>query len=104
VFGQCLSSNVGDHALTPPTRHSLGKPLPYQQADRTQAPLKALCLATIHHLNDPHKSNTHLKNMLNESETQLYSIEIIVYYPRFRGIIHDFEADSYALLTRLPWV
>ena len=36
-----LSSIVGDQALTPPTRHSLGKLLPYQQADRTQAPPEA---------------------------------------------------------------
>ena len=35
VSGQCLSPSGGGHALTPPTRRSLGKPLPYQQADRT---------------------------------------------------------------------
>ncbi|OGD62936.1 hypothetical protein A2160_04175 [Candidatus Beckwithbacteria bacterium RBG_13_42_9] len=32
---------MGGRALTPPTRHRLGRPLPYQQADRTQAPPKA---------------------------------------------------------------
>ena len=37
MFGQCLSPNVGDRALTPPTRHSLGELLPHQLADRTQA-------------------------------------------------------------------
>ena len=26
--GQCLSPSVGDHPLRPPTRHSLGEPLP----------------------------------------------------------------------------
>ena len=36
MFGQCLSPNVGGRALTPPTRHRLGRPLPYQQADRPQ--------------------------------------------------------------------
>ena len=36
-----LSSIVGGQALTPPTRHSLGEPLPHQQADRTQAPPEA---------------------------------------------------------------
>ena len=77
MFGQCLSPNVGGHALTPPTRRSLGKPLPYQQADRTQAaPL-----------------------VIN-----LYSEETIVYYPDFRRVIHDQRARSYVLLTRLPWV
>jgi len=30
-----LSSIVGGHALTPPTRHSLGGLLPHQLADRT---------------------------------------------------------------------
>lgn len=76
MFGQCLSSNVGGHALTPPTRHSLGKLLPYQLADRTQAPPEAI---------------------------NLYSVEHIVYYSGFLRIIHDFRVDSYALLTRLPW-
>ena len=36
MSGQCLSSRVGGHALTPPTRQSLGEPLPHQQADRPQ--------------------------------------------------------------------
>ena len=44
MFGQCLSPNVGDHALTSPTRHSLGEPLPHQQADRTQAAPQAINL------------------------------------------------------------
>ena len=37
MYGPYLSAIVGDHALTPPTRHSLGKLLPHQQADRMQA-------------------------------------------------------------------
>jgi hypothetical protein len=41
VYGPCRSAIGGDHALTPPTRHSLGKPLPHQLADRTQADSKA---------------------------------------------------------------
>ena len=40
MYGPCLSPIVGGQALTPPTRHSLGEPLPHQQADRTQAPLE----------------------------------------------------------------
>ena len=76
MFGQCLSPNVGGHALTPPTRHSLGKLLPYQLADRTQAPPEAI---------------------------NLYSVEHIVHYSGFLRISHDFRADSYVLLTRLPW-
>ena len=72
-----LSPNVGGRALTPPTRHSLGSPLHYQLADRTQAPPEAI---------------------------NLYSVEHIAYYSTFRWIIRDFWADSYALLTRLPRV
>jgi len=33
-----LSTILGDHALTSPTRRCLGRPLPYQQADGPQAP------------------------------------------------------------------
>ena len=76
MFGQCLSSNVGGHALTPPTRHSLGGPLPHQLADRTQAHLKAI---------------------------NLYSVERIVYSSGFLRIIHDSEGNSYVFRTRLPW-
>ena len=36
MSGQCLSSSVGGRALTPPTRRSLGEPLPHQLADRPQ--------------------------------------------------------------------
>ena len=72
-----LSSNVGGHALTPPTRHSLGELLPHQLADRTQAAPRAINLS---------------------------SVEGIVYYSGFLRIIHDSRARSYALLTRLPWV
>ena len=72
-----LSPNVGGRALTPPTRHSLGSPLHYQQADRTQAPPEAI---------------------------NLYSVETIVYCHGFLRVIHDFRADSYVLLTRLPRV
>ncbi len=35
--GQCLSPNVPDQPLSPGTRRSLGRPLPYQQADGTWA-------------------------------------------------------------------
>ena len=38
--GQCLSPSVGDHPLRPPTRQSLGKPLPYQQTNGTRAYLQ----------------------------------------------------------------
>ena len=43
MYGPYLNSISGDRALTPPKRHSLGKPLPYQLADTTQAPPKADC-------------------------------------------------------------
>ncbi len=32
--GQCLSPDVTERPLSPVTRHSLGGPLPHQQADR----------------------------------------------------------------------
>ena len=35
--GPCSSTSVADHPLRPATRLRLGKPLPYQQADGTQA-------------------------------------------------------------------
>ena len=37
MYGPCLSPIGGGQALTPPSRHSLGKPLPYQLADSPQA-------------------------------------------------------------------
>ena len=45
-----LSSIVGGHALTPPTRHRLGEPLPHQLADRTEAPPRVNCFFTQHFL------------------------------------------------------
>ena len=41
MYVPCLSNIVGGRALTPPSRHSLGKPLPYQLADSEQAHLSA---------------------------------------------------------------
>ena len=41
MYGPCFSSIVGGHPLRPPTRRRLGRPLPYQLADGTQAPPKA---------------------------------------------------------------
>ena len=38
---------MAGHALTPATRHSLGKLLPHQQADRPQAPPKAINLYSL---------------------------------------------------------
>ena len=75
MFGPYLSSNGGGQALTSPNRHSLGKPLPYQLADSSQAALKAL---------------------------KLYSEETIRYYPRFLWAIPDFQVRTYVLLPRLP--
>ena len=67
----------GDQALTPPRRHSLGRPLPYQQADIPQAAPIALTL---------------------------YSEETIRYYSDFRRVIPDFGVRTYVFLPRLPWV
>ncbi len=44
MYGPCLSAIGGGQALTSPSRHSLGKPLPYQQADSPQAAPKAINL------------------------------------------------------------
>ena len=46
MYGPFLSSIGGDRALTPPKRHSLGRPLPYQLADTAQASPKADCSFT----------------------------------------------------------
>src|SRR3989344_5238658 len=37
MYGPCLSSIGGGQPLSSPSRHSLGRPLPYQQADSPQA-------------------------------------------------------------------
>ncbi len=43
MYGPCFSAIVGGHPLRPPTRHRLGRPLPYQLPDGTRAPPKADC-------------------------------------------------------------
>ena len=72
-----LSSIGGDRALTPPKRHSLGKPLPYQLADIPQAAPKAI---------------------------NLYSYETIPNYLTFRLVMRDFGVRTYVLLPRSPRV
>jgi hypothetical protein len=58
---------VTDHPLRPAKRHSLGEPLPHQQADTTQAP--------------PEPKN-------------LYPCGTIRYYHRFLDVIPEFGADN----------
>jgi hypothetical protein len=41
MSGPCFSASVGGRPLRSPTRRSLGRPLPYQLADGTQAPPEA---------------------------------------------------------------
>ena len=77
MYGPCLSSIGGEQALTPPKRHCLGRPLPYQLADTEQADPKAI---------------------------NLYSRETIKYYLPFRIAIPDFGVRTYLLLPRLPVV
>ena len=43
--GPCLSPSVADHPLRPATDRSLGRLLPYQQANQTRAPLSAADLS-----------------------------------------------------------
>ncbi len=75
MSGQCLSASGGGHALTPPKRRSLGKPLPYQQADTTQAASEAI---------------------------NLYPYGTIRNYPVFRRAMPDLGVRTYVLLPRLP--
>ena len=77
MYGPYLSSIDGEQALTPPRRHCLGKPLPYQLADTEQADPKAI---------------------------NLYPEGTIKYYPVFRQAIPDFWVRTYLLLSRLPVV
>ncbi len=44
--GPCLSPSVADHPLRPATRLRLGRPLPHQLADATQAPHRVPDIAT----------------------------------------------------------
>jgi len=69
------SSIGGDRPLSPPKRRSLGRPLPYQLADTTQATPEA-------------------KN--------LYPCGTIGNYPVFRLAMPDFWGSTYVLLPRLP--
>ena len=41
MYSPYLSAIVADQPLSPATRHRLGRPLPHQQADRTQTPPSA---------------------------------------------------------------
>ena len=77
MYGPYLSSILGDRALTPPTRLSLGRPLPYQQADRPQAAL------------------------LVDSYI-LYPEGTMRNYLRFLEAIPRQKVRSYVLLSRLP--
>ena len=77
MYSPCLSAIVGVQPLSAPTRHCLGRPLPYQLADRTQAHPSARSYS-------------------------LSSRELIKDYPRFRGAILNQRVDSYVLLTRPP--
>ena len=77
MYCPCISAVVADRPLSPATRHRLGRLLPHQLADRTQAPPETYSYV-------------------------LYSYETMENYPIFRWAMLHFEVDSYALLTRLP--
>ena len=47
--GQCLSPSVGDHPLRPPTRRSLGGPLPRRQANGPRAHPQGMNIWTTPH-------------------------------------------------------
>ena len=81
-----LSSIGGEQALTPPKRHCLGRPLPYQLADTEQAAPKA---------SSPRRGGVKLYSSAYASET-------IGNYLRFRGAMPDFRVRTCLLLPRLP--
>ena len=73
--GPCLSPNLADHPLRPATDRSLGRPLPYQQANPTRAHLKAI-------------------NLSPEGN--------IWYQLSFPIVVPNLQVDTHALLSRLP--
>ena len=77
MYGPYLSSIDGEQALTPPRRHCLGKPLPYQLADTEQANPKAINLYRTQTLN----TNKFLFKVFARA---------IKYYLVFRQAIPDF--------------
>ena len=68
MSGQCLSPSDAGRALTPATHHRLGKPLPYQLANRTQ---------------------THPR-----TESHLWSGDIIRYYLQFPAAIPNLRVGD----------
>jgi hypothetical protein len=76
VYGPCLSAIGGERALTPPSRHRLGGPLPHQLADSPQAAPGADCSFSV--------------------ATTIWD------YPVFRRAIPDSGVRTYVLLPRLP--
>ena len=79
MYGPCLSTIGGGQPLSSPKRRSLGRPLPYQLADTTQAAPKATNIATC-----------------------LYPFGTIGNYLAFRLAMPDFGGRTYVLLPRLP--
>ena len=76
MSGQCLSPNDAGHALTPATHRCLGEPLPHQQANRMQAP--------------------------PQTESHLWSGDVIRYYLQFPAAIPDPGVGTYTLLSLSP--
>ncbi len=83
MYTPCLSSVVGDRALTPPTRHSLGGPLPHQLADRPRAHPKASDCSDF-----------------NIKESPLFVTYGI--NPPFGGLSRSFGQVAHVLLTLAP--
>ena len=81
MYGPCRSSIDGGHALTPPTGHSLGEPLPHQQADQTEALPKVSCDFTQHKFLE--------KNMSLFFSVQYDTFSFSVLSPRKWGLVLD---------------
>jgi len=64
MWDPCRSVPGGGQALTSPSRHSLGRPLPYQQADSPQALPKAINLYRAHNFTIPEELQSYVLGLL----------------------------------------
>ncbi len=78
--GPCLSPSVADHPLRPATDRCLGRPLPYQLANRTRAlPIARAC-----------------------KQRPSFSLGMYAVLARVPRVVPHYRVDSHALLTRPP--
>jgi hypothetical protein len=98
MYGPCLSTILAGHPLRSATRHSLGEPLPHQQADRPQAPPSPDSYVLYSHsVRENPYINIYVELLRTKCETMQY-------YPRFRKAILQCRVGSHVLLSRSPLV